>query len=100
LIMTTIVVTGTGLFSRPPKEAERANMDAACAQVSDVADRCGTCALRPGTDANNSRLVFLLIDRCLVNGETFMCHHGVPEQDAPTRPCAGFLALKDRSANP
>lgn len=98
--MTTLVVTGTGLFSRPPKEEEQAKFAAAVDQVKDVSERCGTCALRSGTDANNSRLVFLLIERCLVNGETFMCHHGVPEEASPTRPCAGFLALKQRSANP
>lgn len=93
----SLTITGRGLFSRPPSDAERAAMDLATAAVAGVPDRCATCALRPETPANNSKLVFMLIRRCLDGAlvDNFMCHHGVPEDEAPTRACAGYLRLKE-----
>lgn len=60
--------------------------------------RCGTCAFRIGTAANQSILVPLTIERCLEIGDTFLCHHGVPDYDDSTRPCAGFVAMRDALA--
>jgi hypothetical protein len=80
-----------------PEEAER--MRGYVQIVDDVAGtgpsgRCGTCAFRPHTDANNSQMVLRLVERCLRRGGTFMCHAGLSEYRDPIRVCAGFVALR------
>lgn len=90
----TMTIMGKGLFSIPAQGADRTFLDEATEACNEVSTRCGTCALRHGTDANRSRLVSLLIQRSLQNGQTFMCHSGVKEDETPSRPCEGFLHLK------
>lgn len=95
----TMTIMGRGLFAAPATGADRAFLDEATAACAEVSTRCGTCALRAGTEANASRLVSLLIQRSLQNGQTFMCHSGVKENETPSRPCEGFLHLKKERAD-
>lgn len=37
-------------------------------------ERCGTCAYRPGTEANRSEITLLKAQLCLESGEPFLCH--------------------------
>jgi hypothetical protein len=90
----SLTITGPGLWrSRPDtKGAER--MVGYVERVAECQGRCETCAFRTGTDANASRLVLHLVEMCLANGDTFMCHTGLADDEDPHRPCAGFTALR------
>lgn len=39
-----------------------------------IAERCATCAFRPGTDAANSPLTQLKVKLCIMAGKYFICH--------------------------
>lgn len=77
-------------------ESVRAAMVGFTRLAGDAPQRCSTCAFREGTDANKSILVPLQIEDCLVSGDTFMCHHGLKDDEKPYRQCAGYVALRDK----
>jgi hypothetical protein len=86
-------------MTAPQNGAEAERMAALVALAGEPEGRCGTCALRPGTDANRSRMVVHLIESCLRDEtNTFMCHHGHEDGSEPSRPCAGFVALRKLQA--
>jgi hypothetical protein len=94
MIITIEGQENAGAWAIPQNELERERMASFVEAVGDVPTRCATCAFRPGTDANRSRLVLHLVEMCLVGRQPFMCHCG----EAPgTRPCAGFKALEARA---
>lgn len=64
--------------------------------------RCVTCAFRPGTEANRSRVVLGMIEGCLLMHGTFNCHAGHvrvrggfvnPRPGQEKQMCAGFMSL-------
>ena len=63
----------------------------------DQAKTCEGCAFRLGTLANQSPSTTTDAQWCAdgvgMEGDRFMCHEGMGENDEPTRPCAGFAQV-------
>lgn len=90
---TILVIEGGSRWQVPHDAESQAYMDRYTAAVDKVPGRCDTCALRPGTPANRSKLVALLITLCLRHPERhgdFMCH----EEGHKDKPCRGFVNLR------
>lgn len=94
----TLTITGDRLWRSAPDDAGQQRMAGYVERVADCQGRCATCAFRAGTDANRSRLVLHLVEMCLGNGDTFMCHTGLADDEDPHRPCAGFVALRAQTS--
>lgn len=56
--------------------------------------RCGDCAFRAGTLPNQNAATVMNALKCVVEGETFYCHKGVPEGEEASRPCGGYVILR------
>ncbi len=55
--------------------------------------RCVDCAFRAGTVPNQCASTLMDAIKCLAEGHEFRCHHGVPDDEEPTRLCAGYVIL-------
>lgn len=59
-------------------------------------EKCGTCAFRPGTDANRSVSTRLKAQFCAMTGELFLCHEHNPDIGVPHGQdvlCKGWVEL-------
>jgi hypothetical protein len=90
----------TGVRNLPSPEgaalgAELARfVETAQAKNPDAPALCSGCAFRRGSTANQCAPTLMDAVKCLLEGEPFYCHMGVPDEAEPTRLCGGYLALE------
>lgn len=85
---------GIALGENMARFADKAEQDW-LAKMGWIPVRCKGCAFRKGTWPNQSLGTMANATKCVMEGETFYCHHDRAPNGEGRRICAGWMLLND-----